>query len=387
MLITTEDQLAKICKRLRESNSFALDTEFVQERTYFPRLGIVQVAADGVEAVLDPGEIGNLDPLLDLIGDAQIEKIVHAGRNDFEIFFNRTGRTPSNVFDVQIAAAFAGYGHQISYANLVRRVVGEQLSKLETLTDWTRRPLTQEQIEYALLDVRHLHAVRRHIGEELKSLGRESWATEEFQYLSDPETYQQLPPREMYQKIRANGMGARALSVLRELAAWREDEAIRRDVPRGSIVKDEVLIEMARRPPTSRAAFGNFRFLHARVIERDGAQILAAVKRGLDGPYPEVPAPPPREAAQPQIVPLTRLLEAWLRTRALQARVAPEMLATRADLEALCGGHLAGSLPDLPMLSGWRRELVGDDLLGILAGRSRLRVDPKSGEIVREDVS
>lgn len=382
MLITTEDQLTRICGRIREIGTFGLDTEFVQERTYYPRLGIVQVAVDGVEAVLDPGAIGTLDPLLELVADPEIEKIVHAGRNDFEIFYQRSGRAPRNVFDVQVAAAFAGYGHQVSYANLVRRVTGVQLSKLETLTDWTRRPLTEAQLEYALHDVRHLRAVREHLCELLGKLGREAWAREECRFLSDEETYQAPVPEQMYLRLKTGGMTPRVLSVLRELAAWREVEAMRRDVPRGQVLRDELIVEMARRPPASKAAFANYRFLNPRVVERDGASILAAVKRGLDGPYPPVAKAPSRDASEPKIAPLCRLLEAWLRTRAMQAKVAPEMLATRTELEELCHESLAGREARLPILEGWRRELAGEDLLGILNGQIGLKVDSATGDII-----
>jgi ribonuclease D len=381
MLVTTEDQLQKLCAAIRDQGRFGLDTEFVQERTYYPRLGIVQVAVDGIEAVLDPGAIGTLDPLFDVVADPKIEKIVHAGRNDFEIFYQRSGRIPANVFDLQVAAAFAGYGHQVSYANLVRRVTGVQLSKLETLTDWTRRPLTPEQIEYALQDVRHLQPVHRHLHDTLHSLGRTGWAREEFRYLMEEGTYQSLSPREIYARLKTPGMNAKTLSVLRELAAWREEEAIRRDIPRGHVMKDEVLVEMARRPPTSRAAFSNYRFLNPRVIERDGAKILEAVKRGLEGPYPQVLKSPPREEPQPKVAPLCRLLESWLRTRAMEGKVAPEMLATRSELEELCRESLVGREAKLPILEGWRRELVGEELLGILKGEIALKVNPKTGDI------
>lgn len=387
MLVTTERQLASICGALRAAGSFALDTEFVQERTFYARLGIIQVAAPGTEAVIDPLEIESLDALYELIHDPGIEKVVHAGKKDFEILYERTGRPPQNVFDAQIAAAFVGYGYQLSLANLVQKSIRKRLDKLETLTDWTRRPLTDKQIEYALDDVRYLPQVREHIGDKLRELGRESWANEECRTFERAEAYVQAGPREAYLRLKGRGTNPRTLGILRELAAWREEEAINRDVPRSSLIRDEVLVEIARRAPKTLAALRDIRLLRGGIGEKRGQQILDAVALGAANPVRETFDAPPTESLPSDAGPLVRLTEAWLRTRAAEAHVASEMLATRSDLDDLAAAFLAGGEEaNVPVLKGWRRELVGEDLIAILAGKLRLAVDPRNRKVVADRI-
>lgn len=384
MLVKTEAHLVEVCAALRAAGAFGLDTEFVQERNYSPRLGIVQVAAPGVEAILDPGAIGTLEPFTDLVFDATVEKVVHAGSGDFGIFYWRTGKAPKNVFDTQIAAAMLGFGDRISFQKLVDQVTGVKLAKSETLTDWTRRPLTPEQIDYALDDVRPLLPMRAKMGEKLAALGRDGWAREEFRALEDPAAYERPDPREVYQRIRASGLDGKAMAVLRELAAWREEAAAARDVPRGAVAKDEVLVEMARRPPTKQAALQGIRYLHPREIEQSGADMIAAVKRGLESPPLE---PPPQVLKGEEGAPaagLAGLLDCFLRIRANEAQISPSMLGTRAHLDAIAAARGAETQPDIPLLQGWRRELAGNDLLDLLAGKVKLSVDATTGAVRAE---
>ncbi len=381
MIITSQSRLEDLCSQLRAAGSFAFDTEFVRERTYFIQLGILQVATAETEAVLDPQAIESLSPLYELISDPAVEKVVHAGVQDFAIFYERSGKPPRNVFDTQIAAALLGYGDQLAYAKLVEKISKVKLSKLETMTDWTARPLTQAQVDYALDDVRHLPTIRRHLGTRLTELGREQWAREELLYLEDSSTYRLTEPRKAYERIKVGGLDGQQLGVLRELAAWREEEAIRRDLPRGWVVRDQALVEIARRRPSSLKGLRQVRTLRHQEWSKDGNAILAAVSRGLVDPVDKEPAPAANARARATGKPLVRLLEAWLYARATEAEIAPSMLASREQIKTLTLGYLMGDVPAVPVLSGWRRELVGQELLDILAGKIRLVVEPSTGEL------
>jgi ribonuclease D len=384
MIVTTPRQLEKLCDSLREAGSFAVDTEFVRERTYYIRLGIMQVACPDVEAILDPQSLESLDPFYELICEPAVEKVVHAGEQDFFVLFERTGKPPRNVFDTQIAAALVGYGEQLSYAKLVQKVTGVHLSKLETLTDWTARPLTRAQVGYALDDVRHLPSLRSHLGKRLEEMERIDWAKEEFRYLEQPETYTLPEPHEFYERIRSGSMDGRHLGVLRELAAWREEEARRRDIPRGWVVRDQTLVEIARKVPTSLNELRRIRSMKTQEVERSGALLLELIRRGTENPVSENASKAPPTRVKSRAKPLIRLLDAWLHARAVSAKIAPSIVASKDQLKALVEGHLQGSVPDVPVLSGWRRDLVGRDLLDILTGKLRLRVKSRTGKLLVE---
>lgn len=379
MLIVSQERLKEACRRLREAGTVAMDTEFVRERSYYGRLGVIQIAAPGLEAVIDPLEAGSLDPLLDLLFDPEVEVLVHAGRGDFEIFYEMTGRVPNNVFDAQIAAAFVGYGSQISYANLVRRVTGVTLSKGQQLTDWTRRPLSPKQIEYALDDVRYLQPIREDLGRQLERLGRAGWVREECEQLEDPEFYRKPAPLEVYRTMNTSGLSRKKLAVLRDLAAWREHTAIRLDRPRNMIAKDPQLVELARQSPQTLEELRSLRFVGQNQSRERAEEIVDVIRRALAGPLPESPEREPREDVPPQAEGLRRLLEAWIQARALESEIAPGLLANRAQLDAVVGAHFRGEEAQVPVLHGWRREMVGADLLRILSGEMSLRVDARTG--------
>ena len=381
MIVETQDRLERICSEVRASRSFALDTEFVRERTFYIQLGIIQVAAEDVEAVLDPHAIRDLTPLLDLVRDPSVEKIVHAGEQDFAVLHEKSGVVPQNVFDTQIAAALVGYGDQISYAKLVSKVTGVNLSKLETLTDWTARPLTPQQIEYSLEDVRYLREVRRHLGERLRELGRSGWEIEECRRLEAPETYRLPEPEEYYLRLKMGGLNDTAVGVLKEVAAWREREARNRNLPRGWVLRDHSLVEIARRRPKSLKALSQIRSLKRQQIDRNGRGLLDAVRAGLESAVP----PPSRERRvfkiPPQAEELARFLEAWLYSIAEEQEIAPSIIATRDQLKTLAASHLAGKEVSLPLLTGWRREIAGEALLELLEGKLVLSVEPATGKI------
>ncbi len=381
MIISTTGELEKVCRRLLDAGTFALDTEFVRERTYYIRLGIIQVAAKDMEAILDPRSIGTLEPFFELVCDRGIEKIVHAGEQDFEAFFERNGEPPNSVFDTQVAAAMVGYGDQIAYAKLVEEVTGVKLSKLETLTDWMARPLTPHQITYALDDVRYLLALRKHLGRRLKALGREEWVREEFRRLEDRATYAPVDPHEAYKRIKVRGLNDVQRGVLREVAAWREREAMRRNLPRAWVMRDQPLIQIARQKPDSVESLRQVRAMKRRELGRSSADLLAAVARGLSAPAQSKSSRARVPGILAQAKPLRKLLQAWVYAHAAKAKIAPSVLTSRAELKALVEGHLREEIPALPVLTGWRQELVGRELLDILAGKLKVAIDPDTGEL------
>ena len=384
-IVEKTHELAALCEELRAAGSFALDTEFVRERTFYIQLGIIQVAAPDIEAVIDPNAVDSLEPLYRLVTDASVEKVVHAGEQDFAALYEKGEIVPRNVFDSQIASALVGYGDQISYAKLVAKVTGVQLSKLETLTDWTARPLTKAQIDYSLEDVRYLPEIRRHLGERLETLGRAGWEVEECRRLESEQTYKTPPPREYYKRLKTGGLNGVSLGVLREVAAWREESARSRNVPRGWVIRDQSVLEIARRRPTTIKSLKQIRSLKPHQIGKDGESLVAAVRRGEKDPVEDPPRDKARSKIPAEIDSIARLLEAWLYARTADAEIAPSMLATRGDLKSLAAGHFRDEIPELSLLDGWRRELVGQDLLDILDGKQSLRIDGGK-RIVASDV-
>jgi ribonuclease D len=378
--ITDEAGLRELCARLRDSDRFALDTEFVGEETFVPRLEIIQIAMEGYSAVIDFPAVAALDRFAEVLGDPRIEKVMHAGRQDLELFFAHSGQVTSPVFDTQVAAAMVGYGTQVAYAQLVERVLGTKLAKSHTLTNWSQRPLTPDQITYALEDVHFLLPLHEHLRGRLTSLGREEWVKEEFQQLESRLSDGSRDPRLRYQRVKGwENLRPRAAAVLRELAAWREEEAGRRNVPRGRVVRDEVLVELARRMPGTLSALKATRGLHPSEVERNGEALLAAIRRGLAVPEAEWPEVPAARKPEPEMAGLVDLLQAALKLRAHEEAIAPTLLATAGDLQTLIEARRSGQEPDLPVLRGWRRSLAGESLLQILAGRLAVSVDPRTG--------
>lgn len=371
-----------LCRQLRESPRIALDTEFVGEHSFVPRLELIQVAAGDLCAVVDYPAIGSLDGFAELLGDPGIEKVIHAGRQDLELFHALTGQVPVSIFDTQVAAAMVGYGTQVAYAQLVQRILDVKLDKSHTLSNWSQRPLTEEQIAYALEDVRHLLPVHDHLQRRLQTLGRLDWVKEEFTRLESKVSDRSQDARLRYQRVRGwDSLKPRSASVLRELAAWRDDEAQRRNVPRGRVIRDEVLLELARRAPATRAALRATRGLHQAEAERNGDALLALIKKGLAVPPSEWPEVPKVSRPEPDAAGLVDLLQAVVKARALEEEIAPSLLASAADLQTLVDAKQDRGKLDLPLLRGWRRKLAGDAVLQVLEGKIAASVDPRSGKV------
>jgi len=381
--ITSGASLEKLCKQLQSSPRLALDTEFVGEDSFVPKLELIQVATPEIAAVIDFPAVqnnGSLAPFWELICDPQVEKVVHAGRQDLDLFALHAGEVPKPFFDTQIAAAMLGFGAQVAYANLVQRIHGTKLAKAHTFTNWSARPLSLEQIAYAAEDVQFLLPIYTHLQKRLHALGRSEWVREEFSRLEHAVGDKSKEPLDRYQRIRGwDSLKPRQAAILRDLAAWRETEARRRNVPRGRVMRDEVLLQLARHPPKTVGDLHGLRGLHGSEIERNGGQLIATITASLTLPASAWPVVPRERKAEPESIGLVELLQAVLKARATEAEIAPTLLATSADLQALVEAKEKSRTVDLPLLRGWRKQLVGDLLIQILEGTVTVSVDPLKG--------
>lgn len=383
--VTDQQGLESLCHTLRQSPRLALDTEFVGEDTFTPRLELIQVATDTTAAVIDFPAVqasGSLDVFWELICEAKIEKIFHAGRQDLDLFATHAGQIPKPFFDTQIAAAMVGYGAQIAYANLVQRLLGTRLAKAHTFTNWSARPLSDGQIAYALEDVEFLLSIHTHLQDRLRTLGRLEWVGEEFARLETAVGEKSREPQERYQRIRGwDTLKPKGAAVLRELAAWREAEARRRNVPRGRVMRDEVLLQLARHPPKSVNDLRGLRGVHSSEVDRHGSQLLAAITSALALPPSAWPEVPSERKPDPESTGIVELLQAVLKARSAEEGIAPTMLATSADLQILVETKQNRTALDVPILRGWRRQLAGDLLLQVLDGAVTITVDRTSGAL------
>ncbi len=383
--VTDQRTLESLCHTLRQSPRLALDTEFVGEDTFIPRLELIQVATTTTAAVIDFPAVqasGSLDAFWELICDTKIEKIVHAGRQDLDLFATHAGQIPKPFFDTQIAAAMVGYGAQVAYANLVQRLHGTKLAKAHTFTNWSARPLSDDQVAYALEDVAFLLPIHTHLQDRLNTLGRLEWVSEEFSRLETVVGEKGREPQERYQRIRGwDTLKPKGAAVLRELAAWRESEARRRNVPRGRVMRDEVLLQLARHPPKSVNELRGLRGVHSSDVDRHGEQLLATITSALALPPAAWPEVPRERKPDPESTGIVELLQAVLKAHAAEEGIAPTMLATSADLQTLVEAKQNRTTLDVPILRGWRRQLAGDLLLQVLDGAVTITVDRTSGAL------
>ena len=390
--VTDPSALETLCLTLKQSSRLALDTEFVGEDTFVPRLELIQVATATTAAVIDFPAVqakGSLDAFWELICDNKIEKIVHAGRQDLDLFATHAGQIPKPFFDTQIAAAMVGYGAQVAYANLVQRLHGTKLAKAHTFTNWSARPLSDDQIAYALEDVEFLLSIHTHLQDRLHSLGRLEWVGEEFARLETAVGEKSREPQERYQRIRGwDTLKAKGAAVLRELAAWREAEARRRNVPRGRVMRDEVLLQLARHPPKSVSELRGLRGVHSSEVDRHGEHLLGTITSALALPPTAWPEVPRERKPDPESTGIVELLQAVLKARAAEEGIAPTMLATSSDLQTLVDAKQNRATIDVPILRGWRRQLAGDLLLKVLDGAVTITVDRTSGalKMAQEDL-
>lgn len=374
VLVDAPDDLDALTAVAKETARIGLDTEFMREKTYRAQLCLVQVSAGDVIFIIDPLKV-EVEPVAALVADPDVEVLLHAARQDLELFNDLYSVIPTNVFDVQVGAGFAGYGASLSYGKLVEATLGVSLEKGESYTDWCRRPLTEKQLKYAGDDVRYLGAIADRLKDELDRGGRLKWALGEMETFEDPDSYA-FEPSVAWLRVKGRGtLNGRQLAVLRELAAWREEEASRRDIPRGWVVKDPTLIELARRSPTSTTALRDIRGLNSKEAERSGRSLVTAVERGR-GSEAIKTAKAPSRVAQERARMLSGLTDAVVRSRCEAAGVATELVVTRSEVEGLLLNMFSGSLDENRhrVLQGWRRDLVGDAILGLAAGKIAVRV-------------
>jgi ribonuclease D len=356
--ITAPDALVELTGRLASADAIGLDTEFLRERTYRAELCLVQVADAAHAACIDPLALADLGPLAILLQASRPLKVMHASRQDLEVMQPLTGLV-APVFDTQIAAALTGFPAQVGYAELVRRVLGIELDKSHTRTDWSRRPLSSEQVAYALDDVRYLLPLKENLETELARLGRSAWLAEELVQLADEDNLRVEPERAWLRVKGLRGLDAKREALARALAAWRERRAIERNRPRGWILDDALLREVVLRVPDSPAALGAIAGMPPAFVKNCGEEVVTLVGHTA-APYPPY-APPRRERPDPERLARVKKLSAVLQATAAELALSPEILVTRRDLEKLAAGDR-----DVGALSGWRRAQIGERLLTAL---------------------
>ena len=369
--ITSTEELTEICERLARHPFITVDTEFLRESTYYPQLCVAQIASADEALVIDALAPGlDLAPFFELMANESVVKVFHAARQDIEIVWHRAGLIPHPIFDTQVAAMVLGYGDSISYDQLVQRITGDTLDKSNRFTDWTRRPLTQAQVDYAVSDVTHLRDVYRTLLADLGRRGRTEWVAEEMDVLTSPDTYK-LEPQNAWLRLRTRVRKPKELAVLIEVAAWREREAKARDIPRQRVLKDDLVADIAVQAPTSIERLASLRSM-PKGFERSkwGLEIPEIVKQGLARDPKTLPSLE-RNRAAPNGAAIVELLKVLLRMTAEQHAVAAKVIATVDDLEQIAADDGA----NVPAMKGWRRELFGEKALSLKTGRLALALE------------
>jgi len=382
--ITKTEDLAAFCAEAAKHPYVTVDTEFLRERTYYSKLCLVQLAypgeGDETAVLVDPLAEGlSLDPLYGLFRDHGVVKVFHAARQDLEIFHVDAGIIPEPLFDTQVAAMVCGFGEQVGYETLVRRIAKASLDKSSRFTDWSRRPLTEAQKKYALADVTHLRVIYEALDRQIARSGRKKWVAEEMAVLQDPATYR-VDPAEAWKRIKTRTSSGKVLAVVRELARFREGYAQARNIPRNRVFKDDALVELASTKPQSDKDLSRSRLLLREARRGEIAEgILRAVKVGLETPPDEMPKPD-QSREKLQVNPaLADMLRVLLKAKAEGEGVAQKLLASSADLDALAAGQR-----DVPALRGWRREVFGADALRLCDGEIGLVV--KGRNVVAREI-
>lgn len=372
LFVERDDQLRELCARLSRAEWLTVDTEFLRERTYYPQLCLVQIASPDEIACIDPQKVSSLDPLVELFSNPGILKIFHAARQDLELFWHSHRCLPAPIFDTQIAAPLLGYPEQMGYAALVKTRLGLEIDKSETRTDWSRRPLTPSQLDYAAADVRHLAELFPALRDDLAKRGRTDWLNEDFAALIDPAAYENHP-EQAWRRLRGlQKFRGAALSCAQALAAWREQRAQQEDRPRKWVLDDDALMTLARIKVESVNDLKRVRGLPPPVIDRYGEQLVAlleAARGRAPEPLPDAERP---EALSEDQEAAVDVLAGVLRQLAAAQDLNPASIASRKDLQNL----MRGARADSPLLHGWRRGVAGEKLLDVLEGRCRVHIQP-----------
>lgn len=381
--ITTTEDLAAFCTMAAGHPYVTVDTEFLRERTYYSKLCLIQLAVPGDTAesavLVDPilGSDMSLEPLYALFRNPDVVKVFHAARQDLEIFYVDAKVFPEPLFDTQVAAMVCGFGEQVGYETLVKRIAKQSVDKSSRFTDWSRRPLTEAQKHYALADVTHLRVIYEYLAKKLASSGRDKWVAEELSVLTDPATYR-TDPAEAWQRVKTRNTSPKFLAILRELARFREEYAQSHDVPRSRVYKDDALVELASTKPVTPQDLGRSRLLLREARKGEIADgILAAVKAGLECPADRMPRADTLEDRAQVNPALADLLRVLLKAKSESYGVAAKLIASASDLDALAAGGR-----DLPALRGWRFDVFGADALRLCKGEVALAVKGSGVEIV-----
>jgi ribonuclease D len=377
-LITTTDDLAAFCKPLADTEFIAVDTEFMRERTYWPKLCLAQVAGPDDAAAIDALAEGiDLGPLDELMANPKVLKVFHAARQDLEIFYLRMNKVPQPLFDTQIAAMVCGHGEAASYESLATKLAKAKIDKSSRFTDWSRRPLSERQISYALSDVTHLRVVYEKLRRQLEKSGRLPWITEEVAVLNDPATYR-ADPEQAWRRLKPRGASPRLLGTLKEVAAWRERTAQRIDIPRQRLIRDEQLLEIASHAPKTTEDLAMTRGLGRGFAEGwQGRELMEAIERARTVPEADLPTrdKPAEQLRAPSAV--VDLLRTLLRLKAEQAGVAGRLVASADELDRLAAGKR-----DIAALKGWRREVFGSDAVDLIEGRLALSLAGDQAKLI-----
>lgn len=373
MIIQTQDQLNTLCAALSACPYLTIDTEFLRDKTYFPKLCLLQMAGPGVDAAaIDPLLPGlDWEPVRALMANEKVLKVFHAARQDLEIFYHLYKVLPTPIYDTQVAAMVCGFGDQVAYNALVRELTGQELEKNAQFTDWSRRPLSPKQIRYALDDVVYLREVYEKLHARLVKQGREQWVFEEMNILNSPRTYQN-PPEESWKRIKVRSDKSDVLMILKSLAAWREEQAVARDIPRSRILKDETIADIAMYKPRDEDSLLQIRSLPSDIARgKIGKQVLEIVNAALDSPRENWPKMPRKEAFPKNAQGTLEMLKMLLRINCAEEDVAAKLVADSEDLEAIA----VEANPDVPAMHGWRFEMFGKDALDLKAGKIALRLE------------
>ncbi|GGD82555.1 ribonuclease D [Rhizobium anhuiense] len=379
MIETTAD-LAAACKELAKSDFITIDTEFLRETTFWPELCLIQMASPTTEVLVDPLAKGiDLAPFFELMADTKVLKVFHAARQDIEIIFNRGNLIPHPIFDTQVAAMVCGFGDSVSYDQLVSRIKSVHIDKSSRFTDWSRRPLSDKQLEYALADVTHLRDVYLSLKAELDREGRTSWLSEEMDILEARETYD-MHPDDAWQRLKMRLRKPQELAILKYVAAWREREARARNVPRSRVLKDDAIYEIAQQQPKDTEALGRLRTI-PKGWERStsGAAVIEAVNTALAIPKADMPHAPRQAQAPEGAAAAVELLKVLLKLISEKHGVAPKVIANSEDLDRIAA---EGEKADVAALSGWRRDLFGEPALRLIQGDIALRFVDRKVETV-----
>lgn len=379
MIIQTQAELDEICQKLSGKSYIAIDTEFLRDKTFYPRLCLIQLSSDDVDAVAVDPIAYDLDysRLYDLLQNENVVKVFHAARQDLEIFYNLTGKVPHPIFDTQVAAMVCGYGDSIAYHRLVQDITGNSLSKNAQFTDWSKRPLTEKQINYALDDVIYLRDVYKSLVKRLAKQNREHWVKEEMAVLTNPETYD-MPVEDAWKRIKIRSDKPKVLIILKQLATWREKLARHKDIPRGRIIKDDALADIAVYMPKDVGGLQRIRNVPKDVANgKTGEKILKLVQEALDTPQDEWPKVDRHEPFPKWASPILEMLKLLLKINASQGDVAAKIIASSSDLERL----ILEQDPDVAALRGWRHEIFGKDAIALKEGRLMLGL--KKNKIIK----